>query len=195
MTHRTLKIPGGGILLFVVVATAAPASLGASGFEVVINEIHYHPAGGSPTSNLEYLELHNAGNADVDISGWEFREGIVYQFPSHSVIRAGEYVIVSPDPTAAASYYQLSHAFGPYAGRLDNGGEVISLVSRDGQIIHRIHYLDEDGWPSLPDGQGPSLEFTEEDLANDVVWKWLPSVTVGGTPGRENSRRKRTRPA
>ena len=38
---------------------------------VVINEIMYEPAGGLPTANREFIELHNPSLTEaVDISGW-----------------------------------------------------------------------------------------------------------------------------
>lgn len=166
---------------------AAGRSGGAS-FDVVISEIHYNPAGGAPLEHLEYVELQNVGAADVDLSGWSFVEGIRYTFPEGSVLPGRGYLVVSPDPPSARAAYGLSRVEGPYSGRLDNGGEILALVDREGNLVSRLHYLDEDPWPSLPDGLGPSLEFTGVDLEDDLPSRWLPSRRVGGTPGAENTR-------
>ena len=40
--------------------------------QVVINEIHYNPSGAQGSdSDFEFLELHNPGTTDIDISGYE----------------------------------------------------------------------------------------------------------------------------
>ena len=43
--------------------------------QVVINEIHYHPD--NNTEAVEFIELYNASNEPVDISGWYF-SGVTY---------------------------------------------------------------------------------------------------------------------
>ncbi|MEM7235068.1 MAG: lamin tail domain-containing protein, partial [Planctomycetota bacterium] len=58
-----------------------------------------------------------------------------------------------------------------------------------------MHYQDDEAWPSLPDGGGPSLEFTGTSDPRDFASRdrpdyWRPSVKMGGTPGAENSRRR-----
>lgn len=169
-------------------AAVLPAGpLLASDFDVIVSEIHYHPAGGEDAQTLEFVELHNLGGLDVDLSGWAFAEGILYTFPSRTVIPAGGYLVVSPDPARARSHYGLTSVAGPYGGRLDNGGEIIALVDASGRVVNRLRYGDDDGWPSAPDGLGPSLEYAGDDLFNDSLLRWAPSRVLGGTPGRENS--------
>ena len=60
----------------------------ASPLEVVIDEIHYHPS--SDCEEEEFIELHNYGPDDVDISGWKFREGVPFVFPAGTVAGAGD---------------------------------------------------------------------------------------------------------
>ncbi|PCH54558.1 MAG: hypothetical protein COC21_04585, partial [Verrucomicrobiales bacterium] len=40
---------------------------------VIINEIHYDAD--PKTDAVEFVELHNAGGKDVDLSGWRFSSG------------------------------------------------------------------------------------------------------------------------
>jgi hypothetical protein len=60
---------------------------------VVINEIHYNPAGSQTLS--EFVELFNAGEASVDVSGWAFSDGISYQFPANTVLEPGGYYLIA----------------------------------------------------------------------------------------------------
>src|SRR5262245_31817247 len=47
--------------------------------QVRISEIHYNPPEGD---ELEFIEVHNAGAAAVDISGWSLAEGVQFAFPA-----------------------------------------------------------------------------------------------------------------
>lgn len=183
---RTLFFPY--LLLAVLLVGGVTLGVHASEFEVLINEIHYHPSGGAGAASLEFLELHNFGTEDVDISLWAFTEGIDYVFAPGTTLPGGGYLVVSPDPDTAREHYGIAAVAGPYLGRLDNGGEIVALVNGAGQLINRLHYDDERVWTDLPDGLGPSLEFTGEDLSNDLPARWMPSVVVGGTPGERNTR-------
>ncbi|MCI0632545.1 MAG: lamin tail domain-containing protein, partial [Actinobacteria bacterium] len=160
----------------------------ASPWDLRIDEIHYHPLGGSGNADLEFIELYNAGSAAVDLGGWFFAAGIEYTFPPGTVIDGREYLVLSPNPRRAAAHYGLARVEGPYDGRLDNGGEIVALSSAAGERISEVHYRDGGPWPGTPDGLGPSLEFTEVDHREDLHIRWKRSLFVGGTPGVRNSR-------
>ncbi|MEE3199345.1 MAG: lamin tail domain-containing protein, partial [Planctomycetota bacterium] len=72
-------------------AIQPPAMATNSGL-VVITEIMYHPAGGG--QELEFIEIHNASPAPVDISGWYFSRGISYTFAPRTFLSGGEYAVV-----------------------------------------------------------------------------------------------------
>jgi hypothetical protein len=168
-------------------AAGVPALAWGGPGPVILSEIHYHPLSADEGA-LEFVELRNLGTADVDLTGWSFREGIGFIFPAGSVVPARGYLVVSPDPARARAAYGLEMVAGPYSSRLDNGGEVISLVDAAGRVANRLRYGAGDVWPSLPDGFGPSLEFTGDDDANDLHFRWAASRVLGGTPGARNSR-------
>ena len=63
---------------------------------VIINEVHYDPD--VRIELAEFIELFNAGDYDVDLSGWYFKDGITYQFPADTILPAGGYIIVAQDP-------------------------------------------------------------------------------------------------
>ena len=68
-----------------------PANASNSGL-IVITEIMYHPSGGG--QELEFIELHNASPAPVDVSGWYFSKGISFTFPPQSFLSGGEYIVI-----------------------------------------------------------------------------------------------------
>src|SRR5437867_4371032 len=60
-------------MLFLL-ACGVPASGG-----VVINEIMYHPA--STNVLEEWIELHNSGTTNMNLSGWRITKGLQITFP------------------------------------------------------------------------------------------------------------------
>ncbi|MBT6783050.1 MAG: lamin tail domain-containing protein, partial [Candidatus Marinimicrobia bacterium] len=63
-----------GFIVYSLVRVAYPQT-------IVINEIYYNPPTSQGSdSNYEFLEIYNASNATVDISGYYF-SGIGYTFP------------------------------------------------------------------------------------------------------------------
>src|SRR5262245_37992038 len=111
---------GARILWFAWAFVAAPAAVPGD-FDIVINEIHFHPFGkGDP--ELEFVELFNRGLRPVDLSGWKFSEGIKFIFPPGIDLSPGGYLVVSPNRAALLSLYPAITVVGNYSGKLDNKG-------------------------------------------------------------------------
>lgn len=152
---------------------------------VVINEIHYNPSPLQGDDEIyEFIELYNAGENTVDLSGYHFTEGITFTFPDGTIIQPGEYIVVAcTSSTYQGRGYQV---FQWSAGRLDNAGETITLADRYGNVIDTVTYGDAFPWPSEPDGNGPSLSLINPSSDNSQPENWKSSFIVGGTPGRYN---------
>src|SRR5436190_24354895 len=80
---------------------------------VVFNEINYRPPG-IDSDTLEWVELHNQMNIDMDLSGWRLTSGIDYTFPNGTILQAGKDLVVASNPAA------LQAATG-FAGALSTG--------------------------------------------------------------------------
>ena len=64
--------------------------------QVVINEIHFNPGSAQGSDALyEFLELHNPGTTDIDISGYSFTEGINHVFADATTLAAGAYLVLA----------------------------------------------------------------------------------------------------
>ncbi|MBI1390314.1 MAG: hypothetical protein GC154_17890 [bacterium] len=152
-------------------------------FNIVINEIFYHPPdeeyGGL---NLEFIELHNRGTATVDVSGWSFTTGVEYTFSPGTVISGGGYLLVCKD---RSRYPSVSNKTGDFFLALDNGGEAIALTNRAGVVIDYVDYGDEYPWPARPDGEGVSLELTAPFGDNAIAQNWASGEPM--SPGVQNS--------
>ncbi|MHC4743072.1 MAG: hypothetical protein ACYS8Z_14240, partial [Planctomycetota bacterium] len=128
---------------------------------------------------------------------WKFSEGIEYVFPDYPdevTIGAHDYIVVVRDVNAFTWRYPSVPAgkiYGPYDGRLDNGGERLE-ISMPGDIdmfgrqyyirIDRVTYSDgshpanepgdTDPWPTEPDGAGKSLTRTVPELYGNDPNNW-----------------------
>lgn len=154
----------------------------AGPLDIVISEVLYHP--GPENLGDEYLELHNHGDAPVDLSGWILEGGIDFVFPVGTSLAGQAYLVVARDALAAKAYYGISNLVGNYAGRLDNAGDVLRLKdsSTPRQLIDLVEYGDEAPWPPDADGGGASIELVipESDNARPENWGIGQPYSPGG---------------
>ncbi|MHC4641724.1 MAG: CotH kinase family protein, partial [Planctomycetota bacterium] len=145
------------------------------GSKVIINEIHYDPV--IKTEPAEFIELHNSGLVDANISGWYFSEGISYQFPPGSILQAGGYILVAQHPpTIQAKFGTPSNLiFGPLEGRLENEGEKFVLRNAEGFKIDEVDYRCRFPWPIVGDPPSNSTELSNPAFDNDLGGSWRPS--------------------
>ncbi len=154
--------------------------------ELVINEINYNPPEAG-TDTLEFIEIYNAGDSEVDLEGFYFGAGVTYTFLSGDVVAANDYFVVAVNATAFENFYGFQADAEWTSGGLSNGGEAITLVGADDAVVDEVTYSDSGDWPNLPDGNGPSLELIAPSLDNSLGINWSPSAVDYGTPGAQNS--------
>jgi hypothetical protein len=157
--------------------------------QVVLAELMYHPPEGN---DYEFVELHNAGIGEVDLSNMTF-EGIEYTFPVNTRLRPGERLVLAADAAAFAQRYPGVTIGGVYAGKLSNSGETIALRDVNGQIIATVSYGEANGWPLSADGQGDSLELIDPAVSPNLAKNWQASPHLGGSPGEGSQPRQRQR--
>ena len=168
----------GYCVLFAVLLAVSPLEA------VVISEIHYHPP--LEQEQLEFLEITNDASSPEDISGWAFVEGIRFEFPSGSILRGGESLVVCADVDALRSHYGIDNAVGNYEGKLDGSGERLTLVNHVGIVMESLRYRDRGKWPVAPDGTGHSLALKSLSLDTAEPESWTQSQELGGSPGHHD---------
>jgi hypothetical protein len=167
----------------------------AQSLSLRIVELMYHP---EPDGDLEYIELLNIGSSTIDLTGVSlagFSEG-GFTFAG-GTLAAGERIVVAQDVAAFQSEYPgvTNVAATAYSGSLNNGGETVTLKDAFGAVLQSFFYDDNNvsGWPTTPDGDGPSLEYIgpldgqEDPLSPSDPFEnpdnWRASLTAGGSPG------------
>jgi fibronectin type 3 domain-containing protein len=171
--------------------------------DVAITEIMYHPLGNTPSE--EYIEIHNRSATAVNLSGWQFVDGVNFTFPMNTQLGAGNYLVVAANVAAfQASHPGVTNVIGGWTGELSNSGEQIDLVDADGNRIDQVEYADEGDWATRrrgpldnnhrgwiwdtsADGGGHSVERVSLSLSNNSGQNWAESGVRGGTPGAANS--------
>ncbi len=162
---------------------------------VVINELHVNPD--IKTELVEFVELHNPGTDDVDLSGWRLDGGVFYTFAAGAVLPAGGYVVVAENPTHirtkwGAGRFPLSSGllFGPYAGKLGNDGDRVVLYDAAGAVADEVDYQNGFPWPMVGDavpetspGSGRSMQLTNPLFDNDLGGSWRSALP---TPAAAN---------
>ena len=153
------------------------------------SEIMYHPLGesdeeeelGFTENDFEYIELHNATDRPIDLTGWYFTEGIELNFPlaGGPVLAPGEYGVIAANPAAFAHRHgedipimaYTSHPF--RESKLSNGGETLRMSSPDDRVQISTYYNDT---RFGDDGAGHSLVIGPSG-------RWMASRARGGSPG------------
>lgn len=142
--------------------------------QVVISEIHYHPveepafaADGTPTLDLtedvhEFVEIHNAGGAAVDIGGWKLSDGVAFTFTAGTSIPAGGFKVVARDTVRIQTVYGISGVLGPFAtgGKLSNNGDTLTLKDATETVVDTVSYSSRFPWALSADGLGAGSDGT-----------------------------------
>lgn len=180
---RGVRVGVGVLVVLGAAVVAPPPAPAAVESAVVINELHYHGV----EDDQDFLELHNPTGADVALGGACFTAGISGCFAEGTTLPAGGFVLAAEDPAAVAAAFPDAPAVAlDHGGSLSNGGERVTL-SLGSTVLDTVEYDDAGGWPTTPDGDGPSLELVDPAAENDEAAAWLPS-DPGPTPGAPNTR-------
>lgn len=166
---------------------------------VVINEIMYHPLSGNDDD--QYVELYNPGPAAVDLSGWQFVDGIQYTIPVGTVVPPDGYVVVARNRTnLLAKYPELTPAVvvGDFSGRLARNGERLALaqpqvnvtINNQGRaetnvlmvVVEEVTYADGGRWGQWSDGGGSSLELRDARANRRLAFNWADSDETAKAP-------------
>ncbi|MCH8043165.1 MAG: lamin tail domain-containing protein, partial [Planctomycetes bacterium] len=164
------------------VPTPAAANSFAFHDEIVINEIMYHAPPQLRTdaqpfakNEEEWIELYNRSDETVDLSGWQLRDAVEFEFDAGTTLGAGEYLVVAWDAVAMAAKFPGIDVAGQFSGRLSNSDERILLRDATKNPADEVHYFERGKWAEFADGGGSSLELRDPDSDNSQGAAWAAS--------------------
>ena len=156
---------------------------------IVINEINYNSA--DSLFPKDWVELYNVTTEPINIGNWIFRDdNDEHEFiiPDNQILPPGGYIVICDSLDAFKILFQdVDNAIGDFDFKLKNDGELIRLFDTGGTLIDSVRYNDIEPWPTIPDGNGPTLELIHPSLDNNRAENWAASNSNNGTPGEINS--------
>jgi len=187
----TLSISGpndctGNELVPIVISFIVPDEPEAG--DVIFNEVMPDPSPALGLPELEYLEIFNRSDKNLDLFGWTLVNTATVMTFGTLIMGPGDYLIVCDDAsTAALSAYGDVYEFLSFTA-LSNEGDDLYLYDASGELLDAITY--DISWyhDTNKDEGGYSIERINPELPCSGSDNWAASQsTLGGTPGQENS--------
>lgn len=170
--------------------TAGSSGLSSLAQNLTISELMYNPPAfnGVNGDEFEFLELKNVGVFPMDLSGLTFKSGINFTFTNHTSLPPGATFLLVRNPDQFLRKYPGAVLGGVYGGKLDNGGETLTLVHPSGGVVLSFSYKDAAPWPLTPDGFNFSLVPVDASgpFDHNTPSNWRPSAVPGGSPGTDD---------
>jgi hypothetical protein len=123
-------------------------------------------------SDNQWLEIANRSGAPVDLGGWDFGDGISFEFPPGTSLAAGEYACIARNAVDFSVAFPGARLLGEFGGTLSRTGEHLLLRDANNNPACEMRYFDSGRWPDVPDGGGASLELRDLDAdpSNGASW-------------------------
>ncbi len=152
---------------------------------ICINEINYKSAVNSDGG--DWVELHNYGTVDVDISQWKFKdEGISnsFVFPPNTNLAKGERLVLCRDSAKFKTIFPgVNNFIGNFNFGLSSAGSNLRLFDKYGTLYLSVNYGSSSPWTTEPNGTGKTLELLDESGNANSPYNWFAGCT-GGSPGK-----------
>jgi hypothetical protein len=168
---------------------------------LAITEIMYHPRSpsgvaeaGFSTSDFEFIEIQNTGNAPCNLAGVRLLAGVDFNFTQggNFSLGAGAYGVVVANLAAFKARYPdwaSRNVLGQYTGSLSDSGERLQLGYDTASVIALADFDYENDWYPSTSSEGFSLVLRNAQSSAstwDAKEAWRPSSAPGGSPGLAN---------
>ncbi|MFV2067966.1 MAG: lamin tail domain-containing protein, partial [Pirellulales bacterium] len=146
-----------------------------------------------------FIEITNVANQAVDLAGWRLGGVIEFTFTGDTSLGLDASLVVvgfDPSDTGAAGAFRRAMKIddavvlvGPFAGDLDNRGDVVKLLRAGAPgdagtrqvLVDRVAYDDRPPWPEEATGGGASLQRIGFRAFGDFAASWRGSAPTPGT--------------
>ncbi|MFT3703363.1 MAG: lamin tail domain-containing protein [Agriterribacter sp.] len=158
-------------------------------YDVLIHEIMANPSGSPALPNIKYIELYNASANAFDLKEWSINDGTNTATIRINLILEPDSFVVLCSNSGAPTLAQYGKTIGVTGFLpLRVNGDVISLRSADGALIHAVEYNRSWYENDVKARGGWSLEMVDAHYPCSSNTNWKASINdMGGTPGKSNS--------
>ena len=126
-------------------------------------------------SDNQWIEIANRGAGAIDLGGWDFGNGITFNFPAGTMLAAGEHACIARDSPLFTAAFPSSRLLGEFSGSLSRTSEYVLLRDANRNPVDEVRYFDGGRWPGAPDGGGSTLELRDLDADNSDAVAWAAS--------------------
>lgn len=177
------------IIFPLLIAVNADTSLPIQPYEIVIDEIMADPSPSFGLPEVEWIELRNVSNHDVNLMGCRIAKasGKSGPIPTFTLQPDSSILICSSGSLAALSNIATTKSVTSFPS-LSNTGDLIYLLSPEGKTIHAVEYSDTWYQNELKKQGGWSLEMIDLNTPCLGSENWTASTSsIGASPGKINS--------
>ena len=156
----------------------------ASNNSLTISEINYRPDASLDGGN--WIELHNYGNTEVNLTGWSLKSDDFYNAYSFSdgvKIPAGGYLVVAQDTQQFHSVYPtVNNVVGNLRFGFENSLDSIYIFRPNSDTLLAMQFSNEAPFPRCANGFGRTLEnkYTTSISLDSLSWF---CGCIAGSPG------------
>jgi hypothetical protein len=156
----------------------------ASNSSLTISEINYRPDASLDGGN--WIELHNYGNTEVNLTGWSLKSDDFYNSYSFSdglKIPAGGYLVVAQDTQLFHSVYPtVNNVVGNLRFGFENSMDSIYIFRPNNDTLLAMQYTNDSPFPRCADGFGRTLENKYPNAISIDSLSWFCGC-IAGSPG------------
>lgn len=167
--------------------TLTPIFESTSVIPLVINEINYNSDAERPTG--DWIELYNPNPFSVDVSNWQISDdddAHEFHFAPGTIIDPEGFLLIARERADFQAVYPgLPLTPGALDFGLSSNGDQVRLFDHTGALQDSVSYSPDFPWPSLANGEGPTLELIAPTLDNTLAENWS-NVNPWGSPGAPN---------
>jgi hypothetical protein len=154
---------------------------------LIVSELMYNPPtrGAVSGDEFEFIELKNISANTLNLGGVAFTAGINFAFTNGTTLAPDATFVLVRNLAKFATKYSGVAVNGIYSGKLDNGGETLTLSHPSGGDVLSFTYHDAAPWPVTPDNFDFSLVPVNPNapFEHNNPFNWRASTSVGGSPG------------
>lgn len=162
----------------------------AKAYDVIINEIMADPKNPIGLPEMEYIELKNLSDEEINLRGWTYSSPTrSYQFNKGRIPPKSLLILYKESDSTLIEGFDIGDSLGLTSWPpLVNAGTKLTLKNEEGLIIDEVEYKSSWYGDTRKSNGGWSLERIDPYLRCEDDENWKASIDPsGGTPGGENS--------